>query len=76
MKKTLCLALILALSFTLAAPAAAASIAPVPEDALSLSSPCAILMEKTTGTIIYEKNAHESGAPASVTKVMTLLLIA
>jgi len=35
----------------------------------------AILMEKETGTILYETNAHEKLEPASVTKVMTLLLI-
>lgn len=35
----------------------------------------ALLMEKTTGQILYEKNAHERLAPASVTKVMTMLLI-
>lgn len=34
-----------------------------------------ILMEASTGTIIYEKNADEARNPASVTKVMTLLLI-
>lgn len=32
-------------------------------------------MEPVTGTIIYEKNAHEVRNPASVTKIMTLLLI-
>ena len=32
-------------------------------------------MEKTSGEVIYEKNAHEKRPPASVTKVMTLLLI-
>ncbi len=35
----------------------------------------AVLMDLQTGTILYEKNAHEPLAPASVTKVMTLLLI-
>lgn len=35
----------------------------------------ALLMEKTTGQILYERNAHEPLAPASVTKVMTMLLI-
>lgn len=35
----------------------------------------ALLMEISTGTILYESNAHEALAPASVTKVMTLLLI-
>ncbi|MPM42690.1 D-alanyl-D-alanine carboxypeptidase DacF [bioreactor metagenome] len=35
----------------------------------------ALLMEKETGTILYEKNAHAKLEPASVTKVMTMLLI-
>ena len=35
----------------------------------------AVLMDVQTGTVLYEKNAHEPLAPASVTKVMTLLLI-
>lgn len=35
----------------------------------------ATLMEKETGTVLYENNAHEKLEPASVTKVMTLLLI-
>ena len=42
---------------------------------LELSAPSAILMEKTTGEILYEQNSHEKLAPASVTKIMTLLLI-
>ena len=37
--------------------------------------PSIILVEKETGTVIYEKNADEKRAPASVTKVMTMLLI-
>ena len=35
----------------------------------------ALLMDAATGTVLYEQNAHEALAPASVTKVMTLLLI-
>ncbi len=35
----------------------------------------AILMEASTGTILYEKNAHEKLSPASITKIMTMLLI-
>ena len=35
----------------------------------------ALLMDAATGTVLYEKNAHEKLAPASVTKIMTLLLI-
>lgn len=46
------------------------------EDELSLTAPSAVLMERTTGTLLYEKNGHERMSPASVTKVMTLLLIA
>ena len=38
-------------------------------------APSAILMEASTGKIIYEKNPDEKLPPASVTKVMTLLLI-
>ena len=37
--------------------------------------PCALLMEKETGTVLYEKNCRERRPPASVTKVMTMLLI-
>lgn len=42
---------------------------------LSLQSKSALLMEPQTGTILYEQNSHEKLPPASVTKVMTLLLI-
>ena len=35
----------------------------------------AVLMEKETGTVLYEENAHDKLEPASVTKVMTLLLV-
>ena len=35
----------------------------------------AFLVDVTTGTVLYEQNAHEALAPASVTKVMTMLLI-
>ena len=40
-----------------------------------ISAPSAVLMEKTTGTVIYEKNAKEHLFPASITKIMTMLLI-
>ena len=47
----------------------------VPESSLTLSAPSAVLMEKETGTVIFEKNAHERYFPASVTKLMTLFLV-
>lgn len=40
-----------------------------------IQAPYAILMEASTGTVIYEKAADEARNPASVTKIMTLLLI-
>ncbi|HIS44629.1 MAG TPA: D-alanyl-D-alanine carboxypeptidase [Candidatus Scatomorpha merdigallinarum] len=43
---------------------------------ISVNAPCAVLMEESTGTILYAKGENEERAPASVTKVMTLLLIA
>ena len=42
--------------------------------ALDLSAPSALLMEKETGTVLFAKNEHEKLEPASVTKIMTLLL--
>ena len=35
----------------------------------------AVLMDMATGTLLFEQNPHEKLAPASVTKVMTMLLI-
>ena len=45
------------------------------DEELQVSAPSAILMERATGTVLYEKNADEHLSPASVTKIMTLLLI-
>lgn len=42
---------------------------------LNLESESAILIEQTTGKILYEHNIHEQLRPASVTKVMSILLI-
>ena len=42
---------------------------------LETAGKSAVLMDAATGTVLYEKNAHEALAPASVTKVMTMLLI-
>ena len=40
-----------------------------------ISSPAAVLMDAASGKILYEKNAHEQRACASITKVMTLTLV-
>lgn len=42
---------------------------------LKLASPSVVLMESSTGQILYEKNADEQRSPASITKIMTLILI-
>ena len=42
---------------------------------LAPNSKSAILLDATTGTILYKKNEHEKLAPASMTKVMSMLLI-
>ena len=43
-------------------------------DAPETLSPSVILMEESTGTILYEKNSDEAHYPASITKIMTMLL--
>lgn len=45
------------------------------ETDLKLQSDGAILIEQSTGSVLYDHNAHEKFRPASVTKVMSLLLI-
>lgn len=65
-KKTLCvfLAVLMFGGSALAAPAAP-----------GVSAPSAILMEKETGNILFEKDADTPRPPASVTKIMTVLLV-
>ncbi len=45
------------------------------ETVLDLNAKSAVLMEKSTGRVLYEQNPHERLAPASITKIMSLLLI-
>ena len=47
----------------------------IADGSMNLNCKSAILMEATTGTILYSQNAEEALPPASVTKIMTLLLI-
>lgn len=44
------------------------------ESGIKVDAKSALLMEPLTGKIIFEKNSHEKLAPASVTKIMTMLL--
>lgn len=76
---------ILFLAFVIALPAAAfAAVEPTPAPNAPKQSPSAnlapsarsaILMDADSGTVIYEKNSHDKLPPASITKIMTLLLI-
>lgn len=45
------------------------------DDGLLSDGKSAILIESTTGRVLYEKNAHERYAPASMTKIMSMILI-
>ena len=45
------------------------------EGAVSISAPSVILLEASTGKVIYEQNADQVCPPASITKIMTMLLI-
>ena len=63
----------------LAAALLAAALLVLPAQAVSgaptVDAAAAVLMEKETGAILYEQNAHDKLEPASVTKVMSLLLV-
>ena len=66
------LSFLLCCTLTLSSPVLAAENS---EADLSVSAPSVLLMEASTGTVVYEKNAHEIRHPASITKIMTLILI-
>ena len=65
------------LGIILVALCLAVSILPVSVQAApaEVAAKSAILMDLATGTVLYEQNAHEKLPPASVTKVMTMLLV-
>ena len=68
MRRLLCLTVILGLCLGQLCIGAAAAEPDIPGKS-------AILMDVATGTVLYAKNEHEALSPASVTKVMTMLLI-
>lgn len=65
MKKIILCVLLLVMPFTIRAE----------ELVLAENSKSTIMLEASTGEIIYEKNSHEKFSPASMTKMMTMLLI-
>lgn len=72
---TIGLAILITLSFTLPFTTSAASKQQTDGLELTEHAKASILLERDTGEILYEKNAHEKLPPASMTKVMTMLLI-
>ena len=48
---------------------------PITAQGMEVEAKSALLMDVATGTVLFESNSHEALAPASVTKVMTMLLI-
>ncbi|MCC8123205.1 MAG: D-alanyl-D-alanine carboxypeptidase [Oscillospiraceae bacterium] len=56
-------------------PAAAEGNAQSSTPSVAVDATSAILMEKESGAVLYENNVHEKLEPASVTKVMTILLV-
>lgn len=66
-KKTACLVVIVMMMLSFGIPALA-------QPAVQTTAESAVLMEAATGKILFEKNADKELAPASVTKVMTLLV--
>ena len=63
------------LSAVLAAALVLGAVPPVRAAEPELSCPSAILVEKSTGQVLYEANSRQRLEPASVTKIMTLLLV-
>jgi len=57
-----------------ATPAVATAPAPAQGDPVKITAPSAVLMEARSGRVLYQKNAHERRNPASVTKIMTLIV--
>ncbi len=74
-KRLICLLLALFAAVLTAVCPSAPLRAETAEADLGLTSRSALLMEASTGTVLYEQNADEELSPASITKIMTLLLI-
>ena len=68
MKKVLCSLLSFLLIFLMMPPAEVRA-------ELEISAPSVLLLEENNSQVLYEKNADEQRSPASITKIMTLILI-
>jgi len=76
MKRPCAVVVVMAMLLTLCPlPAQAANAVEPVVGAPAVDAPAVLLMEKETGTVLYEQNSHEKREPASVTKVMTMLLV-
>ncbi|WP_211745093.1 D-alanyl-D-alanine carboxypeptidase family protein [Paenibacillus sp. Marseille-Q4541] len=82
MKKRMNLLMALVLTAAIIVPGVAKAEEPIqpqknvtPPVELAGNAVSAVLLDADTGTIIYEKNGHEKLPPASITKIMTMLLI-
>ena len=76
MKRPSAVGVVLAMLLTLCAtPVRAVESVETVVGAPTVEAPAVLLMEKETGAILYEENSHEKREPASVTKIMTLLLV-
>ncbi|MBU3180443.1 D-alanyl-D-alanine carboxypeptidase family protein [Clostridium psychrophilum] len=73
-KNVLCLILSLIFTTQLLGVTAKAEVETKDNKGIVVDAKSALLMEPSSGKIIYEKNAHERFSPASVTKIMTMLL--
>lgn len=74
-KKITFLSLLIVLFFVMKCVYAKTNINKIDNIDLNVSSPSAILIEESTGSIIYEKNCTEKREPASMTKIMTMILV-
>ena len=66
-KKAACILLISLLVCLIIKPVTAQS-------QLEIKAPSAVLMDAGTGTVLFEKNPHEKMEPASITKIMTMII--
>ena len=74
MKKICALLLVVILILSLIIQVSAQDIIK-PQSELTLNAKSVVLMDANTGTVLYEMNKDEKRPPASVTKIMTLLLV-